>query len=288
MRSICVFLSSLLASLFTFSVHAESTQSQVSLVAPARDGTDHIPDPIKDLGSTHKIKVVYFLPTDREPVKNYAQKIETLLAFVSDVYKRDLTSKGYACKGLDFEFKDGHLDVRVLKGKQPAAHYNFAPAYNCSPKVFDLLIAEVAQAYGPWNKNFYLVLAETYDDGPCKWEWPGGFALGANWGAEGGAGTFCSWILRDEFCATSIEEQMKLLADDTPIPGRIALGHGRMNSPRFEFIEDGFGAVCHELGHAFGCPHDSRLVRNFIMGNGFRVFRVNYLGKFSKSSPMCF
>lgn len=269
-------------------VVAAETPSPPPLVAPARDGTDHVPDPLKDLGAKHKIKVVYFLPTDREPAKNYAAKIETLLAFVSDVYKRDLNAKGYGCKGLDFEFKDGRLDVRVLKGKHAATHYNFAPAYNASPKVFDLLTDEVAEAYGQWDRNFYLVLAETYDEGQAKWEWPGTFALGANWRAEGGAATFCAWILRDEFCATTIAEQMKLLADDTPIPGRTALGNGRLNSPRFEFIEDGFGAVCHELGHAFGCPHDSRLDRNFIMGNGFRVFRVNYLGQFSKSPPMCF
>ncbi|HLX59685.1 MAG TPA: hypothetical protein VKX17_00250 [Planctomycetota bacterium] len=267
-------------------IHAES--APLPLIAPARDGTDRAPDPIKDLHSSHKIKVVYFIPTDREPVKNYAAKIETLLAFVNDVYKRDLCAKGYACNGLDFEFKDGKLDIRILKAQNVAATYNFAPAYNASPKVFDLIMPEVAQAYGSWNKSFYFVLAETYDDGPWKFEWPGTFALGANWGAEGGAGTFCSWILRDEFCATSIAEQMKLLADDSPIPGRTALGNGRLNSPRFQFINDGFGAVCHELGHAFGCPHDMRRESSFIMGNGFRSFRVNFIGSFANRPPVCF
>lgn len=265
--------------------HAEGTPP---LIGPPRAGPDHVPDPIKDLKSGHKIKVVYFIAQDRETTAHYQEKFETLLAFVSDVYKRDLNAKGFRCNGLDFEFKNGKLDIRVLKAKHPASHYNLEPVYGNNPKVFDQIMGEVAGNYGPWNKNFYLVVAETYAEGPWKFEWPGGFALGAHNTAEGGAGTFSAWILRDEFCATSIDAQMKLLADDTPIEGRTALGNGRPNSPRFEFIEDGFGAVCHELGHAFGCPHDSRMGNNFIMSNGFRIFRVNYLAQYYKSRPMCF
>jgi len=88
---------------------------------------------------------------------------------------------------------------------------------------------------------------------------------------------FSSWILRDEFCATTIQDQIKYLADDIPMVGRTALGHGRKNSPRYQFIEDGFGAVMHELGHAFGMPHDKRNEREYIMGNGFRNLQYNYL-----------
>src|SRR6185369_2033129 len=73
-------------------------------------------------------------------------------------------------------------------------------------------------------------------------------------------------------------EQLKLFADSTPIEGRIALGHGKTNSPRFEFIEDGFGAVAHELGHALGLPHDRRRDDKDVMGNGFRNFRFNLDG----------
>jgi len=53
------------------------------------------------------------------------------------------------------------------------------------------------------------------------------------------------------------------------------LGHGRIDSPRFEFIEDGFGAVAHELWHAVGLPHDQRKEDRYIMGNGFRNLRIN-------------
>jgi hypothetical protein len=108
-----------------------------------------------------------------------------------------------------------------------------------------------------------------------KFEWAGGIARGAPYSADGGLGIFSAWVLQDAFCATSVQAQRKLLFDATPINGRVALGNGHPNSPRFQFIEDGFGAVAHELGHAFAAPHDLRGVRD-IMGNGFRNMRASF------------
>lgn len=66
------------------------------------------------------------------------------------------------------------------------------------------------------------------------------------------------------------------------------MGHGRLNSPRFEFIEDGFGAVAHELGHALGLPHDTRKDDRDLMGNGFRKLRYNYLTRFAEKPSVGF
>jgi hypothetical protein len=84
---------------------------------------------------------------------------------------------------------------------------------------------------------------------------------------------------RPELCASTIEQQKKWFFDTAPIKGRTALGHGGKDSPRFEFIEDGFGAVAHELGHALGLPHDRRRDDLYIMGNGFRNLRWNFTDK---------
>ncbi|MBM4017849.1 MAG: hypothetical protein FJ288_05890 [Planctomycetes bacterium] len=234
------------------------------------------PEPLRDLGRRHKVRLVYFVPKDRRPADRWAEKIPVLMTFVNDLYARDLRAKGYPAAGMDFEFQDGRPLVHLVAGKDAAAEYSGEPNFE-PQRQWRRILPEVEAALGRAAENLYVVFAETYADGPAKFEWPGGMALGARFSASGGVGMFSAWILRDEFCATTVEGQLRLLADDTPISGRTALHRLKPDSPRFEFIEDGFGAVAHELGHAFGLPHDRRADDVEIMGNGFRHLRNNYL-----------
>ena len=72
------------------------------------------PEALRDLQKAQKVKLVYFVPQDREPATNYAAKISVLMTFVADVYRRDLTSKGFASRGFDFEFERGEPRVHLL------------------------------------------------------------------------------------------------------------------------------------------------------------------------------
>ncbi|MBN1844270.1 MAG: hypothetical protein JW810_01215 [Sedimentisphaerales bacterium] len=234
------------------------------------------PLPLRDLGKSHKVRLVYFVPADRQPAAQYRAKIQTVLTFVNDIYCRSLRDQGYVTEGLDFYFSSDGLEVLLLRGDRPAAYYSGAPDYRFV-RTWQTVLPEVERHYGSAAENLYVIFVESYDPGPAPYEWPGGVALGARYGPGGGAGMFSAWILRDEFCAPTIEGQLAFLADDTPIAGRTALGGGGPDSPRYEFIEDGFGAVLHEMGHAFGLPHDKRNERQYIMGNGFRHLRHNYL-----------
>jgi hypothetical protein len=85
---------------------------------------------------------------------------------------------------------------------------------------------------------------------------------------------YSSWILKDDFSALDRDAQQQLFFDRTPIRGRKAFGSRVPGSPRYEFVEDAFGAVLHELGHALGLPHDYRSPRD-VMGSGFRELRWN-------------
>jgi len=235
------------------------------------------PEPLEDLGRADKVHLAYFVPTDRTPTRAWREKITVLATFVADLYRRDLARHGCATRGLDFAFDaDGRPAVRLVRGKHAAAHYNGDPDFTFMQQ-WRTVLPEVEAVLGRASERLLVVFAETYDDGPTRFEWRGGVALGCRFSAAGGAGLFSAWILRDAFCAATVADQMRLLADAAPIAGRVALGCGRPNSPRFEFIEDGFGAVAHELGHAFGLPHDRRKERRYIMGNGFRHLRRNFL-----------
>jgi hypothetical protein len=195
------------------------------------------------------------------------------------LYREDFRAKKLDADAPDFVFQDGVPLVHLVRSTNNAAWFSGDPDFNVN-RQWDRIVPEIERSLGLLRTNLYVVFCETYSEGPAKWEWPGGFALGGRTTATGGAGLFSSWILRDEFCATNVARQLELLDDTTPIKGRIALHPRKMDSPRFEFIEDGFGAVAHELGHALGLPHDTRRDDVSIMGNGFRYLRYNYLRRF--------
>ncbi|GAA4429374.1 hypothetical protein [Bremerella cremea] len=223
----------------------------------------------------HKVRLVYFVPTDREPTANYREKINTLMSIVNDTYKFEFKRRGLPDRGLEFQLdEDGQPIVHLVRAKHPAQHYNGAPNYDTYYQLRQIL-PEIPNSIGSEQTHLLVTFAETYDPGPNRVEWPGGIALGGWRSPDGGTATFSAWVLQDMFCATTVEAQRKLFNDRTPIEGRTALGHGRKNSPRFEFIEDGMGAVVHEVGHALGLPHDQRDDQHYIMGNGFRTLRAN-------------
>jgi hypothetical protein len=231
----------------------------------------------KETKRSYRIRLAYFVPTDRAPTPDHAAKIRVLMHFVSEVYRQDFEARRIKSNGLRFEMKDGQPVVHLIRGKRKAAFYNNAPKYDFDNQ-WKHILPEIPSTVGVPNRNVIIVFAETYDSGLAPFEWPGGVALGGRLSTEGGVGLFSAWILRPEFCATTVERQKKMLFDTTPIKGRTALGHGGKDSPRFEFIEDGFGAVAHELGHALGLPHDTR--NSFdIMGHGFRDLRWNFAPK---------
>ncbi|PQO45635.1 hypothetical protein [Blastopirellula marina] len=237
--------------------------------------TEDLPEFAQISPIDHKVRLIYFLPTDREPTANYREKINTLMHFVNETYKFEFRRRGLPDRGLVFETdEEGVPIVHLLHGKEKAQYYNGAPNYD---PYFTLrqVRPEIPKSIGNERTHLVITFMETYDDGPNRVEWPGGIALGGWRSADGGTANFSAWVLQDMFCATTVAEQRKLFFDATPIEGRTALGHGRQNSPRFEFIEDGMGAVIHEVGHALGLPHDQRDDRHYIMGNGFRKMRDN-------------
>jgi hypothetical protein len=224
----------------------------------------------------HRIRLAYFVPKDRTPTANYERKIRIVMALVTELYLQDLRGKGYRADGLLFETQGGEPAVRLVRGDREAAHYNNAPAYNAVQQ-WQRLLPEIRAKVGDPQRQVIVVFAETYDSGPAAHNWPGVIARGAYNTADGGLAVFGAHLLRDEFSAPTLEEQRRLMFDRTPVPGRKAFGNP-MNSPRGEFVEDGTGAVAHELGHALGLPHDHRSDQSDVMGNGFRNLKRNMGG----------
>ena len=226
----------------------------------------------------YRIRLVYFVPSDREPTANYADKIRVVMHFVSELYRQDIAAHGIRSAGLRFQSENGRPVVHLVRSRRPAAYFSKSPNFDKDHN-FASTQPEIPSSIGSPNRNVLFVFSETYDPGPAATEWPGAFALGGRFSTDGGLGVISSWMLRPEFCATTVAEQRKLLFDMTPIKGRTSVGTHRSDSPRSQFIQDGFGAVAHELGHALGLPHDFRKDKLCIMGNGFRQLRYNFLAE---------
>ena len=102
--------------------------SVISTPSPAVVSGKIIPPPLEDLGKAYKVRLVYFVPTDKEVKPNYRQKAEVLMRVVADIYRREMKANGQKTRGLDFEFdEDGKLIVHLVKGTHPSVFYTGEP-----------------------------------------------------------------------------------------------------------------------------------------------------------------
>jgi len=275
-------------------IHAAAGELRLprsSVWGPWKEGKwvdrDDLPVPMRFLPTDHKIRVAYFVPSDRQPLADYERRIRVVLEFVADAFESDLKAKAYRTEGLAFESNGMNEPVvHLIRGEREARHYNDAPGFDHALH-FDRIRQALPSEFGNERRHMLFVFAETYEPGPAPVEWAGSIGRGLHHNADGGVAVMSSWILRDEFCGRDFAEQKRLMLDTAPIAGRTALDHRRPNSPRFEFIEDGFGAVVHEFGHALGLPHDYRQP-NDLMGHGFRRLQANYLAGAGKKRPIGF
>ena len=220
--------------------------------APDPDKTQGlvIPPPLKDLGKDYKVRLVYFVPTDREVKPGYREKCEVLMRVVADVYRREMRANRHRTRGLDFEFaEDGRLKVHLVRAKQPSAFYTGEP--------FDIDRLLNTQQQEIWETTGYsrnrptLVFSEAgavAEARPIPHVYSGLACVSGD-------------IFRDEVTASTIEEQIRYFMDQTPVR-KVA---GEDERPRNRESQTSNGVLIHELGHIFGMLHDTRDPRNIMM-----------------------
>ena len=209
-----------------------------------------IPPPLKDLSKDHKVRLVYFVPKDREAKANYREKSEVLMRVVADIYRREMQTHKHETRGLDFEFEeDGRLKVHLIKAKHPAVFYTGDPF-----DIDHLLNSqqqEIWEATGFSRNRPTLVFSEAgavAEARPIPHIYSGLACVSGD-------------IFRDEITASTIEEQIHHFMNSTEVR-KVA---GTEKQSRSREAQTSNGVLIHELGHIFGMLHDTRDFRNIMM-----------------------
>ncbi len=187
------------------------------------------------------LRVVYFHPNDRDPLPDYAGRLDRVLNDVSDFYRDGLRRFGIANDGLPLERKDGRLVLHVVQGKLVASAYNYASG--------DETAKEIRAALKPvldLDREHVLVIY-----GLCRKEPDGRYVFDAPYyGGGNQRGGLCH--------AADCELLDPRLLTETGKP-MVFTEHyyARVEKSVAGFNTMYLGGLAHELGHGLGLFHDS-------------------------------
>jgi hypothetical protein len=233
------------------------------------------------------VKVVYFVPKNREPQLRAEQILQNHIRVVRDFYALEMARNGFLVPGTNrgqtFAYEaDEHGEpvVHVLRGQYSDSYYR--------GDIWGRVIRELTAAFPP-DRSVILVITETQAIARDGRFLPGNACLGAQWGGSGGRGGVALvtgdalWFL--DYIRLADERPYDGLTipnlNYVPMRQHVTFAWYALNTVG-SVASSKQGAVAHELGHAFGLPHcfvDDRNYAGQLMGNGFRGFRGNF-GRF--------
>lgn len=181
------------------------------------------------------LRVVYFVPTDREPEPDYRERLDRVMTEVQTFYRQGMKENGYGPMTFELDRDaDGRLNIYHVQAKGSMAEYGRNDAGKVRREVKDSLARQGIDVDRETIVIFQLLL---------KWEGDKAIEMGPYVGG-GGPRSGTAWVYDDR------RLDARLLGSREPggfYNGPCSLG--RFNT---HYI----GGVAHELGHAFGLPHD--------------------------------
>lgn len=223
----------------------------------------HAAAPVARDGPAPPIRIVYFVTSDRAPIAGFQERLDRVMTEVQRFYRQGMQTAGYGPKtfGLDRD-EQGRLRMDVVSGKHPMRSYGRNDAGRVREEVKTALAARGIDVDRQTIVIFQTLLA-----------WEGGRAIEIGPYVGGGdqrAGT--AWVYDDE------RLDARLLGSREP-----GGYYGRPCSVG-EFNSHYIGGVAHELGHAFGLPHDCQRVADrarglSLMGGGNHTYGQELRGE---------
>jgi hypothetical protein len=179
--------------------------------------------------------IAYFVPSDREPLPGYQERLDRVMTEVQRFYREGMASAGHGPLTFRLEHNDQkQLRVYLVRGQHPVQTYG----RNASDAVRREVKTALAKAGVSIDRQTLVIFQVLL-------RWDGNRAIEVGPYCGGGnhlAGT--AWVYDDE------------RLDPRRLASKAPGGYYGHPCSIGEFNSHYIGGVAHELGHAFGLPHD--------------------------------
>jgi len=254
---------------------------------PAVQASPNVPMiPKETKVSQPHVRVGYVIPSNRSEQPRGVDTIRYVIPTYQNWLRDQMQHHGQGQKTFIYETEPDGVTPKVH-----VIHVAETDSYIRGDIWGRTLIAVSSAGVALWERGeVWLVFVEAHlqkPDGDVE----GGVALGASWGSGddpgvamlGGDGLA---MLRPEFITDDRPYHNTVLPEIGPYLLKQDVSFAWFEGETFSSVHSSWlGAGMHELGHAFGLPHDFRNDSNFrgnLMGNGFRGFRgCTHPGRYS-------
>lgn len=209
------------------------------------------------------VRIAYFVPSDREPLRDYEERLDRVMTEVQRFYRDGMKAAGYDPKTFTLE-RDGRgrLVVHRVQGTSPMQDYG----RNASGLVRREVKAALAKQSIDIDRNTWVIFQVL-----LQWEGDRAKEIGPYCGG-GNHRTGTAWVFDDQRLDAT------LLASKAPggfYGGPCSIG---------QFNSHYIGGVAHELGHALGLPHDCQRQQDrarglSLMGGGNHTYGQEQRGE---------
>jgi hypothetical protein len=213
------------------------------------------------------VRVIYLVPSDSDPLKDYRERVERMILDVRDFYREGMERNGFGPTTFDVEKdKDGKLLIRVVKGKERGDYYHYRHGADRPWRAAaDALKREGIDLE---KETIVLITANTIERGTV-------IQFNAPYCGGGGPDRGTGWVSDSTWLDTRNLTNTEIMIEHGR-PERWDLG--RLNSAMI-------GGIAHELGHGFGLPHacerdsEKPVLGTALMGSGNYTYRRELRGK---------
>lgn len=215
-----------------------------------------------------KLHIVYWSPSDREPAPRYRERLSAIMENIREFYAAQMERNGFGPRTFNLDHAaDGLINIHVVKGRQPYAHYDTPSGSEIRDECKGQLKAE-----GVDLDNETIVLfcnMANWDPATRK------VSQNSPYYASGTNRNGCAWQVDSPILELS---QLSNKGDNVHDGQYQNISLGRYNSI---FI----GGIAHELGHALSLPHNKQrkdqedALGIALMGSGNREYGAALRGE---------